>query len=135
MIGAHDISGLMPGDEANLEELANRRRLTGLYLQNYFNYMVTTIGLGGLDANGCGCARSRCETAEGAATDRHWAASQRAVASCPVHHGWNDPAISPLNTVNTTKGAGEDGTRRRQISCAYRQFQDGAYAREGRQHG
>ncbi len=96
--------GLMPGDEAHLWKtwVVGDGPGASLYTQNYFRYMVfgdpswnaltadTDAALHAADA----------KTAEPLnATDPDLSRFAARRGKLILYHGWNDPAISPLNTI------------------------------------
>jgi len=96
--------GLMPGDEAGTW----KSWITGSapggsnYVQNYFRYMVyDDPAWNGLTANvDQAVAAADARTARQLnATDPDLSRFQARSGKLVLYHGWNDPAISPLNTI------------------------------------
>jgi len=96
--------GLMPGDEAGTW----KSWITGSapggsnYVQNYFRYMVYDDPYwNGLTANvDQAVAAADARTARQLnATDPDLSRFQARSGKLVLYHGWNDPAISPLNTI------------------------------------
>ncbi len=96
--------GLMPGDEAHLWKswLIGDGPDPSVYVQNYFRYMVfddPTWNV--LTANTDAAVRAAdAKTAEALnATDPDLSRFAARGGKLILYHGWNDPAISPLNTI------------------------------------
>ena len=96
--------GLMPGDETHLWKswLVGDGPNPSLYTQNYFRYMVFGDPIwDALTANVDAAVRAAdAKTAEALnATDPDLSRFAARGGKLIVYHGWNDPAISPLNSV------------------------------------
>lgn len=96
--------GLMPGDEADLWKswVINDGPGVSLYTQNYFRYMVfDDPKWDALTADpDKALQRADAKTAEALdATDPDLSRFAERGGKLILYHGWNDPAISPLNTI------------------------------------
>ena len=97
--------GLMPGDEAGLWKawIIQDGPGTNLYAQNFFRYMVyddPTWNTLTADTDKA-VADADAKTAQALnATDPDLSAFAAHGGKLILYHGWNDPAISPLNTIN-----------------------------------
>jgi feruloyl esterase len=97
--------GLMPGDEADLWKswIIGDGPGASLYTQNYFRYMVYNDPTWSvLTANTDDAVKSAdANTAEALnSTDPDLSRFAARGGKLILYHGWNDPAISPLNTIN-----------------------------------
>jgi hypothetical protein len=97
--------GLMPGDESHLWKswLVGDGPAVSLYTQNYFRYMV--FGDPNWDAltadTDTALHAADAKTAQALnATDPDLSLFAARGGKLILYHGWNDPAISPLNTVH-----------------------------------
>jgi hypothetical protein len=96
--------GLMPGDEMHLWKswLVGDGPGASLYTQNYFRYMVfDDPAWNALTANTDAAIHAAdAKTAEALnATDPDLSRFAARGGKLILYHGWNDPAISPLNTI------------------------------------
>ena len=97
--------GLMPGDEVNQWKgwLVGNGPGVSLYTQNYFRYMV--FGDPNWDAltadTDTALHAAEAKTAHALnATDPDLSRFAARGGKLILYHGWNDPAISPLNTIH-----------------------------------
>jgi hypothetical protein len=96
--------GLMPGDEAGAWKSWITGDAPGMsnYVQNYFRYMVlndpTWNGLtADVDASLQAAVANTAEALDSTSPDLSRFAARG--GKLLLYHGWNDPAISPLNTI------------------------------------
>ena len=97
--------GLMPGDEADLWKswIIQDGPGVSLYTQNYFRYMVfDDPSWNALTADTDAAVKAAdAKTAQALnATDPDLSKFAARGGKLVMYHGWNDPAISPLNTIN-----------------------------------
>jgi Tannase and feruloyl esterase len=97
--------GLMPGDEAHLWKswLVGNGPSVSMYTQNYFRYMVfDDPSWNALTANtDTALHAADAKTAQALnATDPDLSRFAARGGKLILYHGWNDPAISPLNTID-----------------------------------
>jgi hypothetical protein len=97
--------GLMPGDEAGAWKSWITGESPGMsnYVQNYFRYMVMSDpNWNGLTASVDASERAADEKTAQAlnATDPDLSRFAAHGGKLILYHGWNDPAISPLNTIS-----------------------------------
>jgi hypothetical protein len=97
--------GLMPGDEADLWKswIINDGPGVSLYTQNYFRYMVfDDPKWSPLTADTDAAVKAAdAKTAEDLnATEPDLSKFAARGGKLVIYHGWNDPAISPLNTIS-----------------------------------
>ena len=97
--------GLMPGDESHQWKswLVGNGPAVSLYTQNYFRYMVfSDPSWDALTANTDAALKAAdAKTAQALnATDPDLSRFAARGGKLIVYHGWNDPAISPLNTIH-----------------------------------
>jgi hypothetical protein len=97
--------GLMPGDEADLWKswIIQDGPGVSLYTQNYFRYMVfDDPSWNALTADTDAAVKAAdSKTAQALnATDPDLSRFAARGGKLVMYHGWNDPAISPLNTIN-----------------------------------
>jgi hypothetical protein len=97
--------GLMPGDEADLWKswIIGDGPGASLYTQNYFRYMVYNDPTWSvLTANTDDAVKAAdANTAEALnSTDPDLSRFAARGGKLILYHGWNDPAISPLNTID-----------------------------------
>ena len=96
--------GLMPGDESHQWKawLIGDGPSVSLYMQNYFRYMVyDDPNWNALTANTDAAIHAAdAKTAQALnATDPDLSRFAARGGKLIIYHGWNDPAISPLNTI------------------------------------
>ena len=96
--------GLMPGDEAGGWKgwVINDGAAPSNYVQNYFRYMVLNdptwnVLTANVDASVAAADRNTAQALN--ATDPDLRRFVGRGGKLILYHGWNDPAISPLNTV------------------------------------
>jgi hypothetical protein len=97
--------GLMPGDEADLwkDWIIGNGPGASLYTQNYFRYMVfgdPTWNALTADTDAAVTAADATTAEALNATDPDLSKFAARGGKLVIYHGWNDPAISPLNTIN-----------------------------------
>ena len=116
--GQQIFPGLMPGDEAGAWKawVVGNAPSVSAYAQNYFRYMVYTDPTwNALTANiDQALAETQARTARAVnATDPDLSRFADRGGKLILYHGWNDPAISPLNTIayyqSIRTGSGSSG--------------------------